>query len=531
LAPQKRRFQPIIARLKHTSCPKKRASSLTSAVDRFFSENKAHAGLGRQSVHSGIVLVVARAVNMIVQVGSTILLARMLSAEDYGLVAMVFALLAFAPMLIDLGTTDAFVQKTRVTRADVSTLFFINLAIGASLAFVFVGVSPLIAAFYSEPALTSIALASSLIFIVTALSTQHYALMRRAMEFHRLAMIETVSNVASSIIAIVMAFTGWGYWALVAKPILALGFGAIGVWASCPWFPERPRMTPAVKEMLRFGLGVTGFTMTDSVARSADRVALGYFYGAGPLGFYQNALLLYENILGLLTAPLHNVAVSSLSKLRNQVEALKRSWSAALSSVAFVSCLGFAGLAVVGDDFTVLLLGQKWEPAGPLLCIFAIRGIAHVAERSLGWLHVAAGRSDRWMRWGFFSALFQLAALLAGVPFGLIGVATAHAIATFCLFVPALVYAGQPFGIGARDVLRAVGPQIVAALITVAIGHTAQHLLLADYSGLARLAISVCICLAVYLAVAVGLFRVTGPIELGLSVMRDLSRKRLGARL
>ena len=503
---------------------------MTSAVERFFGENKAHPGLGRKSIHSGIALVIARSVNILVQVGSTILLARLLSAEDYGLVAMVFALVSFAPMLIDLGTTDAFVQKTHVTRVDVSTLFFINVAIGAGLALLFVGLSPLIAAFYGEPTLVGIALAASLMFVFTALSTQHFALLRRAMDFQRLALIETASNVISSIIAIAMAFTGWGYWALVAKPILQSGLAAFGVWLSCPWLPQRPRMTPAVREMLRFGLGVTGFTMTDSVARSTDRVALGYFYGAGSLGYFQNALLLYENLLSLLTTPLHNVAVSSLSKLKNEVEALKRAWSAALSSLTFLACLGFASLAVIGDDFVVLLLGEKWEPAGPLLCIFAIRGIAHVVERTLGWLHVAAGRSDRWMRWGFFSAVFQLAALLIGVPFGLIGVATAHAIATFCLFLPALVYAGQPFGIGTRDVLRVVGPQMVAALVTAAIGHTAQVMLLADYSHLLRLTISVAICIGVYLSVAVGLFRVTGPIQLGLSVLRDLTRGRSWAR-
>ena len=152
----------------------------------------------------------------------------------------------------------------------------------------------------------------------------------------------------------------------------------------------------------------------------------------------------------------------------------------------FFSALAFACLAVTGQDFVVLLLGQKWEPAGPLLCIFAVRGIAHTVERTLGWLHVSAGRSDRWTRWGFFSAVCQLVAVFAGIPFGLVGVATAHAIATFCLFVPALVYAGRPVGIGIKDVVRAVGPQTVAALTTVAIGFTVQRLYLNDYSQLTR---------------------------------------------
>jgi PST family polysaccharide transporter len=342
------------------------------------------------------------------------------------------------------------------------------------------------------------------------------------MQFRRMAVIEISSNVISSVVAIAMAFTGWGYWALVAKPVLTSAVATLGAWISCPWLPGRPQYTREARELVGFGVGVTGFTVTDYLAQSADRIALGYLYGAGQLGYFQNALLLYNNLLSMF-GQLHDVAVSSLSKLRNDVTELKRSWAAALSSLTFFTMLAFAGLAVTGQDFVVILLGEKWEPAGPLLCIFAVRGIVHVVERTLGWLHVAAGRSDRWTKWGLFSALFQLAAIFAGLPFGPTGVATAHTIATFCLFVPALAYAGQPVGIGAGDVLRAVGPQTVAALVTVAVGLAAQRLFMDDYSQLARFILSVPICIAVYLAVAVGVFRVTGPIRLAISLLRDFS--------
>src|SRR5207248_384438 len=165
--------------------------------------------------------------------------------------------------------------------------------------------------------------------------------------------------------------------------------------------------------------------------------------------------------------PMHNIGVSSLSKLRENVEELRRSWSVALSSMTFFCAAAFAVLAVTGQDFVVILLGQKWAPAGPLLCVFAIRGIANCVERTMGWLHVVAGRSDRWMRWGVFSAGCHLMALMAGLPFGAMGVAVAYTVAMFCLYVPALVYAGRPIGIGVRDVLSATGPQMASAIITV----------------------------------------------------------------
>jgi polysaccharide transporter, PST family len=494
-------------------------------IDSYFGENKPHAGLGRDSLHSGVAFLVARGLNTFVQIGSTILLARLLSPQDYGLVAMVAALVGFAPMLIDLGTNDATVQRKSITHFDMSSLFWLKTAIAGTLTLLLAGGSGFIADFYGEPALTGIALVSALTLLMTALSAQHYSLMRRAMQFKRIALIEIAANVISSIAAIFMAYTGWGYWALVAKPVLAIAICSVGVWSYCPWLPGRPQFTREAGHMVGFGMGVTGFTMTDYLARSGDRIALGYFYGAVPLGYFQNAFLIYENVLSVTS--LHDVAVSSLSKLRDNLEELKRSWAAALSSVSFFSMPAFAGLAVTGQDFVVMLLGQKWEPAGIIVCIFAVKGIAHVVERTLGWLHVAAGRSDRWMHWGIFSAIFQLAALLLGIPFGLVGVATAYAIATFCLFLPALMYAGQPLGIHASDILRAVGPQMVAALSAVVIGLAAQHLFMLDFSRPARFLLSGSICAAAYLLIAVGIFRVTKPLQLMVSLLHDFNPVRL----
>lgn len=496
-----------------------------SKADKYFVENKPLADHGRASLRSGVALVAVRAANMLVQIGTTILLARLLSPSDYGLVVMVLALMVAAPMLIDMGTTDAVVQRQIITHADASALFWIKVAIGGALTLMLVASSGFIASFYGEPAVAGVAMVTPASLILTSLSSQHLALMRRAMQFRQIVLIETTANAASSIVAILMALAGWGYWALVAKAVLLAGFNAAGAWACCPWIPGRPRSSPALRELIGFGVGVTGFTITDQIARSADRIALGYLYGASQLGYFQNASLLYDN---LMSAPsqLHDVAVSSLSKLRHDLDELKRMWATALSTLTFYTAIAFACVAVAGQDLVVLLLGSNWAPAGPLLSILAVRGIAHVVERTLGWLHVSGGRPDRWMKWGLFSAIFQLLAVCAGLPFGLVGVAIAHAIATFCLFVPALVYAGRPLGIRANDVLRAVGPQIAAALIAVAIGLIAQSEFLADLPRLARIAASGLVCLMAYLVLVAGVFRLTAPLQLAFSLLREISPSR-----
>lgn len=488
----------------------------------YFDEHKAYAGLGEQSVRSGALFVAARGLNAAIQIGSTLCLARLLSPHDYGLVAMVSAAVGFAPMLIDLGTADAAVQKPKITQGEVSSLFWLNMIIGGGFTLTLACCSPLIAWFYHEPAVEKVALLSSLTFLFTALSIQHYSLLRRAMRFQAIAMIDTGANLLSTLVAIVMAYSGCGYWALATKPILQALFGAGGVWWSCGWMPGKPTVNAGVKELVRFGMHVTGFTMTDYAGRSADRIALGYVYGASSLGFFQNAFLLYDNLLSVLVSPLHSVAVASLSKLRENLEELRRSWAAALSAVAFFAMPMFGILTVTGQDVVVLLLGEKWSPAGPLLCIFALRGIAQVVERTLGWLHVAAGRSDRWMRWGVVSSLAQLAALFCALPFGLVGVAYAYALTMYCLFLPALVYAGRPLGVKAIDVVKAVGPQLVAALASVGLGLWLRDALLAGSPRILRLSALAFACLLSYGLLAVGLFRVEKPLLVARSLLRGV---------
>lgn len=490
-----------------------------SAVVGYFDENKPKDDHAAQSLRGGAVSVAARAVNATVQIGSVLFLARLLSPEDYGLVSMVTAFTGFAPTLVDLGTRDAIAQRTHISRGEISALFWMTMGIGIGFALLGAASGPLIARFYGEPRLTMIVLASSLTFIACALSVQHYALMRRVLMFRELAIIDTVANVLSAGIAIGVALLGAGYWALVVRPIATPVLVSAGVWLKCRWMPGRPTVTTGVKETIKFGVNITGFCMTDFAGRSGDRIAIGYRTGATGLGLYQNALFVYDNVLDVLVLPLHGVAVSSLGKLRHDIAALRRAWGKALSTLAFISMPTFGLLAVTSQDIIVLLLGPKWASAGMLLSVLAIRGIPHSIERTLGWLHVTAGRSDRWMRWGVFATCAHMVALFCGLPFGPSGVALAYVVTMFILFVPAIAYAGRPLGIGAGDVVSIVWRPMVASLAAVAAGFLLRWSL-EDIHLVVRTAVLALTYVASYLVIVVGVFRVRTPLRTMQSLVR-----------
>lgn len=492
----------------------------------YFADHVAEEGHSARSLRSGAVSVAARAVNAAVQIGSVLFLARLLSPEDYGLVAMVTAFTGFAPVLVDLGTRDAIAQRSRVTAREASALFWITVAVGCAFALLTASVGPIIARFYGEPRLTMIVVASSFTFVACALSVQHHSLMRRVMMFRDLALIEVVANVVSAAIAVSTALLGAGYWALVVRPIATPVCVALGVWARCRWLPGRPEFTPGVKESVKFGINITGYCMTDFTGRSADRVAIGYRTGAVGLGQYQNAMFVYDNLLDVLVFPLHSVAVTGLSKLRDNLTDLRRAWGKALSAVAFYAMPMFGLLAVTSQDVVVMLLGAKWEGAGLLLSILAFRGIPHSIERTLGWLHVTAGRADRWMRWGVFATAAQFVALFCGLPFGATGVAIAYVVAMFLLFIPAIAYAGRPLDIGVGDVVAIVWRPLTASLAAAGATFAMRWTLLADTPIIARVAILGAAYLLVYAFLAVGVLRFRGPLRTTRSLVHGWSWTR-----
>jgi len=498
--------------------------------DIFFADNLAEEGHGRRVLRSGAVTVVARVANAVVQIGGVLFLARLLTPEDYGLVSMVAAIVGFAPLVVDLGTRDAVVQRPTISRQEVSAIFWITTGISTALTFAVAAAGPFIARFYGEPRLVTIALVLSLTFISAALTCQPYALLRRAMMFERIGVLEVVANLTATAIAIGMAFFDLQYWALVARPIiysLALG---LGVWYECGWIPSAPSLTPEVKKMLGFGVNVIGFTLADFASRSVDRVAIGYRYGPTLLGYYQNALFVFENLLDILLGALHGVAVAGLSKVQTEPKELWRYFSKALSLITFCAMPAFGWLAVVSQDLIVLMLGQKWRQAGVLLSIVALRGIPQSFERTHGWLLVATGRTDRWMRWGVFSAFAQFLALFAGLPFGPEGVASASVICMMLLAVPSVAYAGRTIGVRAADVVATVWRPMAGAAAAVVVGFLLRATLFAELTFVPRIALQSLVFVAVYLIIVPGLLRERSALRMALFLMRDMLPPRV-ARL
>lgn len=499
---------------------------MSEGAEAYFEDHQASRDLGRLALRGGIVFVAMQYGNGALQISAAIILARLLAPEDFGLVAIVTVITSFAPALIDFGLGDVTTQRSRITQNQISSLFWLSTAIGSAVAVVVAASSPLIAAIYREPRLEPIALCTAIAFVLSGASNLHLALLRRSMRFGVIAQIQFSSTFVGIIVAIVMALWGYGYWALVLRPVATALCVALGAWLFCCWRPGFPVLDDEVKSMIRFGLHVVGFSVTYTLSRAVDRIGLGLVYRPDTVGYYQNASVLYENSILSVLRQLHTVGSASLSRLQSNPAALRQKYEAALSVLAFFMMPAAAILSVTAEDTTALLLGEKWRVAGSLLSIIALRGIFQVIEGSQGWLHLSIGTPDRWRNWGIVSLAVQIVALLAGLPFGATGVAAASVIAMALIAIPSVTYAGRPIGVGAALVIRAVGPQLVGAIGTVVAGWCLQMTVLAGYPGLMRIVLSAAFCACFYLAVVVGFFRLMEPVRIANSVVRDLLRNR-----
>lgn len=494
---------------------------MTAQTGSYFEDLKSSADLGRLARRGGVASVVGVYGNGVLQIVGVIVLARLLTPEDFGLAALVIIFSRFAPLLIDCGLTDATTQKGKITRSQVSAVFWLNGGIGFAVATIMAAGSPLIAWLYQDSRLIWITIASALSYVFTGITIQHLSLLRRAMRFVEIAKMQVLSSLAGLVVAIILAKTGFGYWSLVIRQIVSAAFLAAAAWWVCGWRPGRPAFDAEVRSMVAFGTQVLGFTMPYSVARILDRVMLGVFYSPHVVGLYQNAQNMYESAFLAPVAQLHGVGSSGLSKLRSDLPALRQKYQTTLAALAFFIMPTAAIMSVTGQDLVVLLLGEKWRESGVLLSILALRGIVEFIEMSQGWLHVANGTADRWKKSGIVSALVLVIGILAGVPFGALGVTIGIVISCWIIAFPSVFYAGRPLGIGAPLVFRAVGAPLISAIVVVVAGWALQVTVFESYSHLDRLLLSTFACAVLYLGIVVGVFRSVAPLKLVASLLRD----------
>src|SRR3984885_2685130 len=439
--------------------------------------------LKEKAIKGGLAKACSQGTTVFLRVGSLMVLGRLLSPKEFGLVGMVTAVIGVLSLFRDFGLSTATVQREYVSEDQLSTLFWINLFVGGILALFSVGVAPLVARFYNEPRLVAVTTVLALGFIFNAAGVQHGALLQRQMRF------------------------------------TAMAISSVCLWIACTWIPGMPRKGVGVRSMMRFGGTITVNSLVVYVAYNLEKVLLGRFWRADAIGIYGRALPLLTIPTDNLNSSIGGVAFSALSRIQNDPERLKSYFLKGYSLVLTLTLPITFACALFAPDVIFVVLGPKWKDAAAIFRLLAPTILIFAIINPLAWLLFSIGMVARSLKIVLVLAPLVIIGYLIGLPHGPQGVAFAYSLVMTLWVVPHVYWCVHGTMISFRDITLAVGRPLLSGILAAGVSLAAQVYYGPLLAPLPRLILGGTILLGVYVGM---LFYVMGQKTIYLDLLRNL---------
>lgn len=414
--------------------PEAEATELPTPEPNSAEPEKAPSDLGKRAVRGGGLTFAAQALRFILQMAALVTLARLLDPTDYGLITMVMTIVGVADTFRDFGLSSAAIQSPTLTRPQQINLFWINTALGTTLTTLAIVFSPLIARMYGRPELVAITCALAANFLINGMATQYRADLNRRMRFRQLAIADVSGPFLGLAVAIVLALSGAGYWALVAQQLVTAGTMFILVVVGAGWLPKRWSRDADVKPFLAFGWRLVGSQLIGYIGNNFDSFMIGLRIGASPLGVYNRARQLIMNPLGQVRAPLNAVAIPVLSRLQNEEDRYQSYVARGQMLIGYTMVAGLAFVAGAAEPIVRIVLGPSWVETTNAARFLAIAACFTSLSFVGYWVYVTKGIVDHLLGFTILSAAFRIIAITIASGHGLTAVAVAVAIEPACMW-------------------------------------------------------------------------------------------------
>jgi O-antigen/teichoic acid export membrane protein len=441
-----------------------------------------------------------QAYRIVLQVASVVVLARLLDPEDFGLVAMVLAVVGVGELFRDLGLSGAAIQVRVLTPAQRDNLFWLNTGMGAAVTAVVALCAPLVAAAYRRPELVGITLALAPSFLLSGLATQHRVGLVRELRFRRIAVIDAVSVTVALAVGVTMAAAGAGYWALVGQQ-LASGLVTLPLlFAADRWVPGRWRAGQGTRRFVSFG----GHLLLSSVAvyasTNADTFVVGRWFGADVLGFYNRGAQLVRQPARQVSGAFVTVMQPILARIHDERERFETALRHGQLASAYP--LAIAGAVLVADPGGVvrLTMGPSWSPVVPFLVVMVVGVVARQVTMSVAAALTASGLGRALSRYVLVSSLLTIGFIVAGATQGPVGAAWGWAGAPVLTWTVGFAWLRRHTGLpvtglrldGLRVLLVGVAGALVGRLTADALSgmHELPRLLVVTAAVLATVALA-----------------------------------------
>ncbi|MBS1932847.1 MAG: lipopolysaccharide biosynthesis protein [Bacteroidetes bacterium] len=394
---------------------------------------------------------------------STIIVARLLTPADFGLVAMITVFIAVSNVFIDSGFGTAIIQKKNLTNEDCSTVFFFNLFIAVLLYLVLFFCAPFIADFYKQPALINLTRVLGLVLVFNSLGLIQISLIQKEIKFKTNTKINLFAIIISSTTGITCALLGFGVWSLVIQQVCLSLSKTILLWLFNSWRPVFVFSKSSFSHLFRFSSGLLVSEILETFFQNIYYIIIGRFFPASELGFFTQAKKLNDVSVTTLTSVVTQVAFPVFSTIHDDLAKLKSAFRKNIRFISFlVLPLSFC-LMAVSHSLILTLLKEKWLPSAPLLQILCIMGIFYTLDVSNMVLLKSKGKSALYLKLEIAKKIIAVVAILIGIRWGIFGLAWSSAATLFAGYLLDTITIGPLIHYPINEQLKDILPSFTAA--------------------------------------------------------------------
>lgn len=391
-------------------------------------------------------------------------LARLLAPEAFGLVAMATVVFELANVFINSGLGAALIRSKTVSDADLNTVFYTNLLLSlVAYAALFAG-APYIAAFYSQPELTTLIQVMGLVVFINAAKVVQTAILSRKMDFKTQMKANTLSVVISGCLAVAAAWSGWGVWSLVVQMLSSALLSALVLWLVSQWRPALQFSTESFSRLFGFGRNLLAEGLLSVLYQNSYVLVIGRFFSAELTGLYFLAKKVSNLISQQLTGAVQQATFPALSTLQHDNAALLHKYRQIMQLMMFLIAPIMGLLAGLAPVLFELMFDERWAGAVPYLQLLCVVGVLYPLHAlNINLLNVK-GRSDLVLKVGFVKKSVNLTLLFLAIPFGVIGIVASQVLGSFLALVPNTYFSARLVGYSLVDQVKDVVKPLIAGV-------------------------------------------------------------------
>ncbi len=393
-----------------------------------------------------------------------IILARILSPMEFGLIGMITIFIAVSQSLVDSGFQQALIRKQDADNTDFSTVFYFNFALGLLFYIILFFSARPISRFYDEVQLTEIIRVFGLVIVINSLALIQRARLIKAINFKLQTKISILSSSISGAVGIYMAYNGYGVWSLVWRTVVNQLFQAVLLWLFNRWKPGLIFSLNSLKQMFSFGSKLLISGLLDTLYKNINLLVIGKFFSAGELGFYSRADQFQKLPSANITATVQRVSYPVLTKVQDESARLKEGYRKIINSTMFISFTSMLTLVAIAKPMILTLIGEKWLPSVTMLQLLCIAGmLSPLHAINLNMLKVK-GRADLFLKLEIIKKVLAIPVIILGIIFGVTVMIAGMVFNSFLAYFLNSYYSGRLINYSVKEQIIDILPSFLIAL-------------------------------------------------------------------